>query len=62
MKLLNQLQYEKIINVIILMKLLEERYIYFYYIVIDVSKQFLFILLFIFSNSTKRYSSFNNID
>lgn len=43
------------------MKLLKGYYTFFYN-VIYVSKQFSFIIIYIFPNNTKRYFSFNNID
>ena len=47
-------------NIIILIKLLKNNILF--YIAIYVFKQFSFILLSMFSNSTKIYFNFNNID
>ena len=62
MKLLNWVKYGKTIKVIILMKLLKEHYMSFSYTFIHVSKQFSFILLFMFPNNIKMYFNFNNIE
>ena len=61
MKLLNWVKYGNTINLIILMKLLKGKYTSLY-TAIHVSKQFSFIMIFMFPNNFNVYFSFNNID
>ena len=55
------MKYGNTINLIILMKLLKGKYTSLY-TAIHVSKQFSFIMIFMFPNNFNVYFSFNNID